>query len=187
MKKDKKQKISYSQISKIVLTSFLISITLFASSVKASPITEENLVILINNERESRGLTDLNVDPELTVAARLKSRHMLNRNYFAHYAFGLTPWIFIQNSGYDYMLAGENLAMDFNTSEGVVRAWMASPKHRDNILNPEFEDMGIGIVQGAYTENGSAHETTMITNMFGTKKPAIVRAVERVRSWFRLF
>lgn len=153
----------------------------------ASPITQENVVNLINQERKLNGLSALSVDPELNRASQMKSKDMLRRNYFEHYAFGTTPWDFIRNSGYDYIYAGENLAMNFNTSEGMVQAWMNSPIHRDNILNPDYSDTGIGIIKGVYDENGAKHDTTIVTNIFGKKKPLIVNIVEKIRNLFPLY
>lgn len=153
---------------------------LFVSHAFASPINTPNVLDGINQQRTSRGLSKLAINPDLTNAANLKSKDMINRNYFEHFAFGMTPWDFIKNAGYNYLYAGENLAMDFNTSEGMVSAWMNSPAHRDNILNPDFQDAGIGIIKGEYTENGTVHSTTMVTNMFGRKKPIILKLFDYV-------
>jgi uncharacterized protein YkwD len=153
----------------------------------ASPITQENVINLINQERRLNGLSDLSIDPELNRASQMKSKDMLRRNYFEHYAFGLTPWGFIRNSGYDYIFAGENLAMNFSTSEGMVGAWMNSPAHKENILNPNYSDAGVGIIKGAYGESGTSHETIMVTTLFGKKKPLIVNIVEKIRNIFPLY
>lgn len=150
------------------------------SPVFASSINSENILELINEERSSRGLQTLTLDPSLDAAARLKSKDMLNRDYFEHFAFGLAPWDFIINAGYDYLYAGENLAMDFSTSEGTVNAWMNSPAHRENILNPDFRETGIGVVKGEFNDGSGPHTTTMTTNMFGRKKPAIVKIFNNV-------
>ena len=145
------------------------------SRVFASDITQTNVLQLINDQRIKNGLEPLKENLELDQAATLKTKDMLNRSYFEHYAHGMTPWDFINMSGYNYLYAGENLAMDFNSSEGMVSAWMNSPTHRQNILSPDYNDVGIGIVKGAYTENGTRHETVMVTNMFGRKKPTIIK------------
>lgn len=158
--------------------SLLVVTNLFPSYVKASPITEENLIFLINSERIKSGLNELIVDFDLSRAAKLKSRDMINRDYFEHFAFGLTPWQFMLNAGYDYVFGGEDLAMNFASSEGVVNAWMNSPTHRDNILNPNFKDIGVGVVRGAYVESGQDYVTTMATSMFGRKKSFLNRAID---------
>lgn len=146
----------------------------------ASDITTENISYLVNQKRIENGLQPLTVDSSLNAAATNKSSDMLSRNYFEHFAFGMTPWDFINKSGYKYLYAGENLAMDFSTAEGTVNGWMNSPKHRENILNPDYEDMGIGVSEGLYIENNKAHETIFVTNMFARKKPMIVEVFDNV-------
>jgi uncharacterized protein YkwD len=172
---------------KIKLNKFILS-TLMAASIFvvatpkafASDITPENVLLLVNKERIYNGLMPLKLDPDLNRAARNKSKDMLSRNYFDHYAYGMTPWDFISSAGYKYLYAGENLAMDFHTSEGMVNAWMNSPMHRKNILSEDYEDIGIGVIKGAYTENGVEKDTIVVDNMFGRKKPIIVEVFNKV-------
>lgn len=175
---------SYQPKNKIkTLASSLIFASVFVLSTShalASEITQENLTYLINKERTYYGLSPLKVDPDLSRAAKNKSKDMLNRDYFDHYALGLSPWDFIENAGYNYLYAGENLAMDFQTAEGMVQAWMSSPTHRKNLLNEDYEDTGLGIVKGIYSENGQARETTIVANMFGRKKPVIVEIFNNI-------
>ena len=173
--KNKKFKLSLAATIFIALT-FSVSV----SPVAASSIDPENVSYLINKERTYYGLEPLNINESLSGAAINKSNDMVSRDYFEHYAYGLTPWDFINFSGYNYLYAGENLAMDFQTSEGMVSAWMNSDHHRENILNPDFNEMGVGIVKGTYTENGVSRETTMVTNMFGRKKPVILEVFNNI-------
>ena len=158
------------------------------STAYASEINFENVANLINQERVENDLPKLKINSDLSNAASLKSKDMINRHYFEHFAYDLTPWDFVHMAGYDYLYAGENLAMDFSTTEGMVSAWMNSETHRDNILNPDYTEMGLGIVKGEYTENNSIHQTYMVTNMFGRKKPAIVKAFDFVaKNVFSIF
>lgn len=158
------------------------------STVYASEINFENVSNMINQERANSGLPKLKINSELNNAASLKSKDMINRHYFEHFAFNLTPWDFVHMAGYDYLYAGENLAMDFSTTEGMVSAWMNSETHRDNILNPDYNEMGLGIVKGEYIQNNQPRETYMVTNMFGRKKPAIVKAFDFVaKNIFSIF
>lgn len=145
-----------------------------AGLASASDITLENVTYLINSERTYYGLEPLTINQNLDSAAASKTTDMINRDYFEHYAFGLTPWDFMRKANYNYLYAGENLAMNFQTSEGMVNAWMNSPLHRANILNPDYNEMGIGIVKGAYTENNQTQETIIVDNMFGRQKPVIL-------------
>ena len=174
--------IRHKHIVKKVCELVLFAILIGAGTVgaHASEITSENVRFQVNYYREIRGLKPLDDDARLDNAAENKSTDMIDRDYFEHYAYGLSPWIFIADQKYNYLYAGENLAMDFQTSEGMVRAWMSSPTHRRNILNPDFDDIGIGIVKGEYTENGNTHETVMVTNMFGKEKPKIMQFFDKV-------
>ncbi len=95
---------------------------------------------------------------------------MVENNYFEHFSpSGTTPWDFIESAGYNYQLAGENLAMDFSTNEGVNRAWLNSPSHAKNILNPDFKNIGVAVIEGQL----EGHETTLIVQMFGLKDAGI--------------
>lgn len=162
----------------VVALFFVGIVTVFAAS--ASEISPENIVRAINQERAAYGLAPLNIDQKLNKAAYEKSTDMLARNYFEHYAFGLTPWMFIINSGYEYSVAGENLAKGFSSSEEIVKAWMNSPAHRDNILNPDYQDIGVGVVQGVYSENGQPTETTLTTEIAAKPKSRISQFFNRI-------
>ncbi|HLC43901.1 MAG TPA: CAP domain-containing protein [Patescibacteria group bacterium] len=164
------------KFEKAIATSVLsLVVVILGSNVAlASDITPENVIYLINSKRTYYGLEPLKIDQSLDSAAQAKTTDMINRDYFEHYAFGLTPWDFMKKANYNYLYAGENLAMNFQTSEGMVNAWMNSPLHRANILNPDYNEMGLGIVKGAYTENNKTQETIIVDNMFGRQKPVIL-------------
>lgn len=171
----------------IAATAILFNVSIISYAF-ASSITPDNVIRLINEERTNRGIPKLKIDNELNQSALLKAKDMINRDYFEHYAFGLTPWDFIKLSDYNYLYAGENLAMDFNTAEGMVKAWMSSPEHRDNILSPDYTESGIGIVKGEFTENGKSRDTVMVANTFGRKKPTIIKIYDSIaRNIFRSF
>ncbi len=164
------------KFNQIMISAALLA-GIFAANVgiaSAAEITPANVEYLINSERTYYGLPPLKVDHNLDIAAEAKTSDMITRSYFEHYAYGLTPWDFMKNAHYNYLYAGENLAMDFQTPEGMVQAWMNSPLHRANILNPDYTDMGIGVVKGAFMVNGQSHETIVVDNMFGRPKPAIL-------------
>ena len=128
-------------------------------------IDHKKLVELTNKEREKSGLPPLSENEALDKAAQLKAQNMFSENYWAHFApSGKTPWDFILGSGYKFTFAGENLAKNFYKSDDVVSAWIASPTHKDNLLNPKYQDIGIAVVDGVL--NGQ--RTTLIVQMFGT-------------------
>lgn len=129
----------------------------------AQDINVGALLSLTNQQRTNSGLPALNLNGQLSSAAAGKCSKMLADNFWAHYApDGTTPWFFINQSGYKYETAGENLAKDFNDSNSVVNAWMASPTHAANILNGKYQDVGFATCNGTLT--GS--ETTVVVQMF---------------------
>lgn len=132
----------------------------------SSAITEENIVSLTNVSRVSAGLPELKANSLLSRSAQLKAEDMLAKGYFSHNSpDGRTPWEFIESTGYGYIHAGENLAVNFTEAEEVESAWMNSPGHKANILNKAFEEIGIGIAQGAY----QGKNAIFVVQMFGTQ------------------
>ncbi len=132
-------------------------------------ISPEELLIYTNQKREEKGLAPLVLNPELAVAASRKANDMFTKDYWAHNSpDGATPWIFIKGAGYEYAYAGENLARGFSTSSDVITAWMNSPGHRDNMLSPNYKDIGFAIIPGKLTGD----ETVLVVEMFGSKYAA---------------
>jgi hypothetical protein len=132
----------------------------------ATNIVTTELYQLVNSERADQGLPALKRNTKLEQAALKKAQDMFAKNYWAHYApdGSTTPWQFITASGYNYKYAGENLAKDFDTSEEVVTAWMASSSHRANIVNKNYKDFGMVALSG----NLSGEETILVVQMFGS-------------------
>lgn len=144
----------------------------------ATNISIDQLTSFTNKQREEQSLSTLTLSPTLSRAAEKKAKDMFEKGYWAHNApDGATPWDFIHGEGYRYTYAGENLARDFSYSKDVVDAWMASPSHRDNLMRPEYQEIGFAVVNG--TLNGS--ETTLVVQMFGTKREgtAIVQETKK--------
>ncbi len=165
MLKKTKTKIKFKRASVIFLT-VLIIVTFFPSSSFASSITETGIFNLTNNERTKRGVFNLSWNYKLAQAARVKAQDMIDKDYFSHNSpDGRAPWNFIEAAGYNYIYAGENLAMSFNVAEDVVAAWMDSGGHRDNILSVSYRELGVGVVTGEY----QGYTTTMVVQMFGAQ------------------
>lgn len=130
-----------------------------------SNIDQKRVIELTNIEREKKGLPPVVENEALSKAAKLKAANMFEENYWAHFApSGKTPWDFILGVGYRFTFAGENLAKNFYSSDEVVKAWMASPTHRDNVLNANYQDIGIAVEDGIL--NGQ--KTTLVVQEFGT-------------------
>jgi len=132
------------------------------------------LVDLTNTNRLTEKLNPLEFSPVLASAAQLKANDMAEKSYFAHTSpDGKNPWYWFTQSGYSFLYAGENLAVNFVDSEDVVRAWMNSEGHRANILNDKFSEIGIAMASGVY--NG--RESIYVVQLFAKPVPlAQVRA-----------
>lgn len=110
---------------------------------------EEKVVELVNIERAKVGLSPLRHNPDLARVARVKSEDMRDNNYFSHNSptYG-TPFDMMRHFNISYRTAGENIAAGQTSPEQVVRSWMNSPGHRANILNSNYEEIGVGFAQG---------------------------------------
>jgi uncharacterized YkwD family protein len=106
---------------------------------------ERQVVELTNNHRREAGLSDLQLDTELSAVARRKSTDMAQNNYFSHTSptYG-SPFDMIRDHGISYNAAGENIAQGQRSAEEVVQAWMDSPGHRENIMNGNYTHIGVG-------------------------------------------
>jgi len=125
------------------------------------------VVDMTNQERSSLGLGELKVDEALRKAAQAKADDMASKGYFAHQSpDGKNPWYWIDQTGYTYKAAGENLAVNFDYSKDIVNAWMNSPTHRANIVKAKYQEIGIGIAEGFY----QGRPTVFVVQMFGTPK-----------------
>lgn len=168
----------------LVLGIFNLSIQFFHKQAPdvlgyATDIRVEQLLSDTNAKRASAGLAPLTLNGTLSQAAAAKAADMFANNYWAHNSpQGKSPWDFIIGSGYRYTLAGENLAKNFDTSGGVVDAWMASPTHRENVLKAGYQDVGFAVVNGVL--NGE--ETTLVVQMFGTTNTKPVAQIPQVQA-----
>ncbi|MBZ2174607.1 hypothetical protein K8M07_05030 [Schnuerera sp. xch1] len=122
---------------------------------------EKEVVRLVNIEREKAGLAPLTHSAELSKVARAKSQDMADKNYFSHNSptYG-DPFAMMKEFGIDYGYAGENIAKGQKSAESVVEGWMNSTGHRENILNPNFNKIGVGYVES----NGTTYWTQMFTD-----------------------
>jgi hypothetical protein len=145
----------------------------------ASNITAQQTIDQTNLQRESQGLPPLKMSSSLNQAAVAKANHMFANNYWAHVApDGTTPWVFIRNAGYRYAVAGENLARDFDTTGSMIGAWMDSPTHRENVVNPKYSEIGVAVVNGTL----EGVETTLVVQLFGQPAQAIAQTVPAINT-----
>ncbi|MFN3651187.1 MAG: CAP domain-containing protein [Armatimonadota bacterium] len=145
------------------------------------PTPEEvRFVELANQERARRGLGKLTIDPLLIRIARKHSQEMMEKDYFSHTSptrGSETPLdryrVAVPTPPNDYACVGENLY--YCTVVDVQRghsAFMTSPKHRENVLFPRFEKIGVGIIT-------DQHGKFWVTQMFLTNTPPEVVAKNR--------
>jgi len=136
----------------------------------ANGSSNNELVNRINDLRRSHGLRALNYNAKLTFAAIKHSKDMWERRYFSHTTpEGVTYADRIRESGYltatsvncpclqygctcaPYYFLGENLARGQLSVDSVLADWMNSPSHRRNLLNPDFDEVGIGLFGNLWT------------------------------------
>ncbi|MEK7569899.1 MAG: CAP domain-containing protein [Patescibacteria group bacterium] len=140
----------------------------FPNEAKYAAYTANTIVSFTNESRQKNGVSTLQANSLLNEAATRKAKDMLSRNYFAHTTpDGKRFWTWIDATGYNYTLAGENLAVDFTSPESAHEALMASPTHRENILNKRYKEIGVAVVTGKM----GGVETTVLVEMYGTQAP----------------
>lgn len=130
---------------------------------------------LINKERSSRGMKPLRFDKKQEKAASKHNKVMLRQNCFSHLCPGEKDLVGrIAAVGYLPCTCTWGIAENLAWGEGpestpakVVTAWMNSPDHRVNILNPKYDEVGIAIDDGSPEGSGSAAATYTVD--FGFK------------------
>lgn len=111
-------------------------------------LLEDRVLALTNVERRKRGCPALRANPYLRKSARGHTVTMALHDLMSHQLPG-EPYFSrrITRAGYrNWSLVAENVARGFSGPAAVVRAWMASPSHRRNILNCRLRDLGVGVV-----------------------------------------
>ena len=137
------------------------------------------LAALTNDARAASGVGALTENPVLDKAATLAADDMAAKGYFAHVSpTGTTPWDWLNQVGYQYSYAGENLAVNFSDSEALQSAWMNSPTHHENIVKPEYTQIGFGTADGMY----EGKQTTFVVEFFATPAEAAVSAAPHATS-----
>lgn len=116
---------------------------------------EYTYIELVNAYRAENGLSSLSFSQELTVTANRKAHDIIHNNAFSHtWSSGesVTEGLTTLYSGSTYSLYAENLAVGAATAENVHQAWIASTPHRESLLNPDLESIGVAYLDG--TEAG---------------------------------
>jgi uncharacterized protein YkwD len=137
---------------------------------------ELDVVARINDQRGARGLKPLRVSRGLTAAAKYHSREMGVNGFFEHESANGAPfWKRIERfypSGNGWWSVGENIFYESpdTTARSTVHEWMTSPPHRENILSPEWREIGIGAAHFASAKGTfGGGSVTIVTADFGAR------------------
>ncbi len=145
-----------------IITSFLF--TSAGKAVLATTITPQEIIQEVNAIRQEYNIPPLRENHLLTLAAYEKAEDMARNKYFAHTSpTGIPFYYWIEQKGYLYTFAGENLAKNFTSTKQLIKAWMESPTHKENITDPDFCDIGIATRK-------LPQEGTLVVEFFGCRK-----------------
>jgi uncharacterized protein YkwD len=143
---------------------------------------------LLNAERAANGLGALTENASLSRASLAFSQQMVDQSFFAHEApdgtdlvARLTAVGYLGNTGGDWSV-GENIAWAqgaLSTPRNVMQAWMNSTGHRENILNADYAEIGLGTVQGVPQPGQPG---TTFTTDFGAREPVIQSSAATTRT-----
>lgn len=139
--------------------------------VEGLTFNEATLLELTNKQRETASTKNLKINTLLNRSAELKCKDMVKNDYWDHNSKeGKEPWQFIDEAGYKYEYAGENLAYGFTSEDDTVKGWMNSEGHKKNILDSNFSEVGFGV---CFSDNYIGQgKQLLVVQHFGT--PATV-------------
>ncbi|MDQ0340308.1 uncharacterized protein YkwD [Caldalkalibacillus uzonensis] len=115
---------------------------------------ERQIFDMVNVTRTMIKLTPFDWHDGVADVARRHSQDMLENNYFDHYSphYGDLGER-LQRGGVTFAKAGENIAWNYVDAADVHHGWLNSPGHRQNIVEPAFTHLGVGVVDKYYTQN----------------------------------
>jgi uncharacterized protein YkwD len=127
---------------------------------------EQAMFAAHNVQRANGGVAGLTLDARLVQVARQRAQDMAAKNYFSHVSpTGESAFTILNATGYAYKLAGENIARNnYADGESVqvsMTGFMNSPSHRENILEPAYRRVGVGV---AFTPDGMKYYAVVFSN-----------------------
>jgi uncharacterized protein YkwD len=132
-------------IAQNILQSKQLILSKQTSQIDTQIVVSDPLVISLNDERKKYGLSALMPSGKLDESSKIKACDMVDKKYFEHVApNGEEAWDIMKKVGYKYQHAGENLARYFSNDNDMVKAWMNSKKHKENILDDRYKEIGVG-------------------------------------------
>ncbi|MHA5054352.1 CAP domain-containing protein [Streptomyces sp. SD15] len=121
-----------------------------SASEAAAPASDAvaQVVSLVNSERSKAGCSPVTLNAKLSKAAQDHSADMASHSNMSHTGSdGSDPAQRITAAGYTWSTYGENVAYGYSSPEEVMAGWMSSPGHKENILNCDFKEIGVGLAQ----------------------------------------
>ncbi|MBX4188837.1 CAP domain-containing protein [Candidatus Saccharibacteria bacterium] len=130
----------------------------------SNSMTIGSLLADTNAARSANGVASLALNNRLDAAAQANADDMAARDYWSHYTpDGSPPWIWVSGQSYSYQKLGQNLATGFDDEQSTIDGWMASPPHRENLLDPSFKEVGFGYANVPnYTAAGGGPMTVVV-------------------------
>ena len=130
-------------------------------------LSTEEILAVINQTRQQHGLKELTQNQLLTKAAEAKAANLFEEQYFQHTSHsGKIFSDFIKNSNYSANRLGENLAKNITQAKVLIQSWLDSAPHRENLLNPYFQEIGLSVLIGKLDHK----KTTLVVSLFGEPK-----------------
>jgi hypothetical protein len=125
-------------------------------------LSDTNAIRITNQE------SALKLNSQLTAAAQAKANDMAGRDYWSHKTpDGEEPWVFVAEQSYNYQKLGENLATGFSNEQATVNGWYASPPHRENLLDPNYTEVGFGIASVPDYRAAGGGPMTLVVAFYG--------------------
>ncbi len=150
-------------------------------------LTVRGIIEETNRHREFYFANPLSENHNLNRIAESKLDDMFTNQYFAHVSpSGESVGDIAERKGYKFLLIGDNLAMgNYKDDKDVVRAWMESPGHRQNILEERYQEIGVAAKEGIYREKNvwmAVQVFAMPTSACPEIDPSLELQIEQKRS-----
>ena len=128
-----------------------------STSVSNETAAEFQIVAAVNIVRQMNGLAPLVLNAQLVQMGHIQANAMAQFQTMSHVLPQAAQPTLLDRAnyvGYQFLSLGENIAYNFPDTGSVMAAWMNSPGHRANILDPSYTQIGVGI---AYDVNGNPY------------------------------
>ena len=140
----------------------------------------EAVLQLTNEFRAQYGLSPLRLNRELSITAQKHSQAMAEEDFFNHIGLnGSEPWDRAAAEGYTAQTLGENIAAGQATPEQVFQGWVASEGHRENLLNPNYTELGVGYFK-LENDTGQINYVHYWTQVFGSGNLTFRRSTNKL-------